>query len=94
VDDLKVSHVDIAMVDHFISMMDDEFGKETPLSNESRGKTQDYLGMVLDFSNPGQVVVVSMIDCVRMILQGAPSGLDIGAASRCEHTPLCVRSSA
>jgi hypothetical protein len=55
VDDLKVSHVQTSVVDQFIADMDSEFGKETPL-NQSRGKVHhDYLGMTLDFSNPGEV---------------------------------------
>jgi hypothetical protein len=52
VDDLKVSHVKPSVVDQFISDMENEFGKETPL-NKSRGKVHDYLGMTLDFSKPG-----------------------------------------
>jgi hypothetical protein len=60
VDDLKVSHVQSSVVDQFIADIDSEFGKETPL-NQSRGKVHDYLGMTLDFSNPGEVTV-TMID--------------------------------
>ena len=40
VDDLKISHMDPAVVDHVIDLMDEEFGKETPLT-KSCGKVHD-----------------------------------------------------
>jgi hypothetical protein len=73
VDDLKVSHVDVAVVDHFISQMEAEFGKETPL-NQSRGKVHDYLGMVLDFTDPGKVAI-SMIEYIKGVLHDAPDDM-------------------
>jgi hypothetical protein len=73
VDDLKVSHVMKPVVDKFIKQMESEFGKETPM-NVSRGKVHDYLGMVLDFSTPGQVVV-NMVDYVKNILHHAPKDM-------------------
>jgi hypothetical protein len=74
VDDLKVSHVSTSVVDQFIAQMNEEFGKETPL-NESRGKVHDYLGMILDFSNPG-TVIVSMINYVKMVLHDTPRDME------------------
>jgi hypothetical protein len=50
VDDLKVSHFVITVVDNFIDQMEEEFGKDTPI-NKSRGTIHDYLGMILDYSN-------------------------------------------
>ena len=70
VDDLKISHVDHSVVDHFIDQMDNTFGKEAPLS-KSRGKVHDYLGMVLDFSVDG-VLTVTMIDYIKMVLADLP----------------------
>jgi len=70
VDDLKISHVDCTAVDHFINQVDEAFGKEAPLSR-SRGKVHDYLGMVLDFSKPGELSV-TMIDYIKMVLADVP----------------------
>jgi hypothetical protein len=79
VDDLKVSHVQTTVVDQFIADMEGEFGKETPL-NQSRGKVHDYLGMTLDFSNPGEVTV-TMIDYIKSVLHYAPKEMRGSAAT-------------
>jgi hypothetical protein len=79
VDDLKVSHVQTSVVDPFIADMDSDFGKETPL-NQSRGKVRDYLGMTLDFSNPGEVTV-TMIDYLKSVLHDAPKEMRGAAAT-------------
>jgi hypothetical protein len=78
VDDLKVLHTKSSMVDHFITDMEGEFGKEMPL-NKTCGKVHDYLGMTLDFSKPGEVRV-TMIDYIKMILHDAPKDM-CGSAS-------------
>ncbi|GKY97397.1 hypothetical protein MPSEU_000698200 [Mayamaea pseudoterrestris] len=79
VDDLKISHVDVSVVDEFIAQMDEEFGKETPM-NKSRGKVHDYLGMVLDYTKPGEVAI-NMVDYVKNILHHAPDDMDGTAAT-------------
>ena len=74
VDDLKVLHKEIStVVDQFIKDMEDEFGKETPI-NKSHGKVLDYLGMTLDFTKPGKVMV-TMIDYIKGILYDAPKDM-------------------
>ncbi len=70
VDDLKVSHVDKLVVDNFVHDMNLEFGQETPM-NESRGSVHDYLGMTLDYSNPG-CVRIDMSEYVKMVLHDIP----------------------
>jgi hypothetical protein len=79
VDDLKVLHVKSSVVDQFISDMEEEFGKETPL-NKSRGKVHHDLGMTLNFSKPGEVTV-SMIDYIKGILHDAPKEMRGSAAT-------------
>ena len=74
VDDLKISHVDSKVVDQVIEMLDDEFGKETPM-NKSRGKVHDYLGMILDFSKPGELTI-DMIDYIKTIIAGMPKDME------------------
>ena len=74
VDDLKVSHVDAQEVGKFIRQMEETFGKDTPLS-VSRGKTQEYLGMSLDFRNKGEVRI-NMEHYINMMLRDAPPEMD------------------
>jgi hypothetical protein len=78
VDDLKILHVDTKVVDSLIDDLDREFGKETPLS-KSRGKIHDYLGMTLDFSINGQVMV-TMINYIKMICMDLPKEM-VGSAA-------------
>ena len=73
VDDLKISHAETRVVDDFIRDLEMEFGKEAPLS-KSRGKVHDYLGMILDFSVPGELQV-NMIPYVKMVLANAPDDM-------------------
>ena len=70
VDDLKVSHAEESALDEFIAMMEKEFGKGAPLS-VSRGPVQEYLGMTMDFSEKGWVVI-KMSDYVKTMLNDAP----------------------
>ena len=74
VDDLKVSHQDETALDEFIGMMEEEFGKETPLTI-ARGPVQEYLGMTLDFTEKGKVVV-KMSDYIKNMLKDAPALMD------------------
>ena len=74
VDNLKVSHEEEKVLDEFIVMMEEEFGQETPLS-VSRGSVQEYLGMTLDFSERGRVVV-KMSNYVKNMLNDAPALMD------------------
>ena len=74
VDDLKVSHQDETALDEFIAMMEEEFGKETPLTI-ARGPIQEYLGMTLDFTEKGKVVV-KMSAYITNMLKDAPASMD------------------
>ena len=74
VDDLKVSHVEERVLDDFIAKMEKEFGQDIPLS-VSRGPVQEYLGMTLDFSKRGQVVV-KMSNYMKNMLNDAPALMD------------------
>jgi hypothetical protein len=67
VDDLKISHVDSKVVYGIISQLEQEFGKEGPLSIH-HGKVHDYLGMCLDFSYPGKLVV-SMESNIKAMIE-------------------------
>ena len=54
VDDLKISHVMKGVVEDIIWLIDEKYGKEMPVTI-TRGKIHDYLGMTIDFSEPGKV---------------------------------------
>ncbi|KAG7352856.1 reverse transcriptase RNA-dependent DNA polymerase [Nitzschia inconspicua] len=63
VDDLKLSHVDPEVVEEIFAKLQEEFGKEAPLS-VTRGKVHNYLGMRIDFSVDGKVqfTMPSLVD--------------------------------
>lgn len=75
VDDLKISHEDPAVVTSIISLLDKEFGdKDAPLTVH-RGKIHKYLGMTLDYSIDGKVVII-MEDYIKEMLEGLPPEMD------------------
>ena len=74
VDDMKISHVNSKVVDNIIKTIKQEFGKEAPLTIR-RGKIHDYLGMVLDFTNPGRVAI-RMEDYIRNMLTQLPEDME------------------
>ena len=79
VDDLKLSHVDMEVLESIISKIELEFGKEAPLT-VTRGKIHEYLGMTIDFSDPGKVIF-SMIDYVQKLIDETPEELLKGACT-------------
>ena len=70
VDDLRISHVDSNVVTDIIAEINQEFGKEAPITVK-RGKVHDYLGMTLDYSKKGKVMV-KMLDYVENMLRDIP----------------------
>ena len=74
VDDMKISHVDTKIVDDMIKRLEQEFGKEAPLTIR-RGKIHDYLGMTLDFSLPGKVQI-NMQEYIRNMLSELPEDME------------------
>jgi hypothetical protein len=74
VDDLKTSHVDSAAVSAVIGMIDEEFGKEAPIT-VTRGKAHDCLGMTLDCSTKGKAHI-KMDDSIEKMLEDLPEEFD------------------
>ena len=64
VDDLKISHVDPAVVGGLIEELNKGYGTVKRLS-ETRGPIHDYLGMILDFS-PSRKVKIDMRDYLEL----------------------------
>ena len=89
VDDLKVSHAEESALDEFIAMMEKEFGKSAPLS-VSRGRVQEYLGMTMDFSEKGRVVI-KMADYVKTMLNDAPPPHQWMERRRLPRCHTCLR---
>ena len=79
VNDLKISHVDPAVVTDVIKLIESEFGKEAPLTI-TRGKVHDYLGMKINFEIPGKVQFI-MEDYVKTVLEESPADMSGEAAT-------------
>ena len=79
VDDLKILHVDPAVVTDVIKLIESEFGKEAPLTT-TRGKVHDYLGMKINFEIPGKVQFI-MEDYVKTVLEESPADMSGEAAT-------------
>jgi hypothetical protein len=74
VDDLKISHINSAAVSTVIRMIDEEFGKEAPIT-VTRGKAHDYLGVTLDHSTKGKAHI-KMVDSIEKMLVDLPEEID------------------
>jgi hypothetical protein len=79
VDGLKISHVNPKAVGAVLGLLSKEFGKEAPLT-VCQEKTHDYLGMRIDYSNPGKVLI-TMFDYVDGMLATLPTDMSSVAAS-------------
>jgi hypothetical protein len=88
VDDLKISHIDPKVVTTILNLLDAEYGQEivgekrAPLTI-NQGKLHDYLGMLLDYSEPGYVKL-NMVEYIKKILKDMPRTW----TARPRHLPL------
>lgn len=78
VDDLKISHKDPKVVDRIIETLESEYGKVGQMTIR-RGKIHDYLGMKLDFSKTGKIII-DMEEYINEILTEVPEDM-IGKAA-------------
>jgi hypothetical protein len=74
VDDLKVSHMSAKVVTDVIGMIGKEFGNHKPLTIQ-RGLLHDYLGMTIDLSVEGKVMI-TMIDFIEKMLEEIPDDMN------------------
>ena len=70
VDDLKVSHLNLHEIDHFLKCVQETYRSIAEVKS-TRGKIHDYLGMKLDFSIDGQVTI-DMKDNVTTMIESFP----------------------
>jgi hypothetical protein len=85
VDDLKISHVDPNAVTSIIGLLDDTYGQEIVEGKRAavtftRGKLHDYLGMLLDYSEPS-MVKIAIKAYVSKILDEMPEDMDENTTS-------------
>ena len=76
VDNVKLSHLEPGEVTAMIDWMEATYGK----MRVSRGKRHDYLGMVLDYSTPGEVQV-SMSKYLEGVLSDFPEEISGSATT-------------
>ena len=87
VDDLKISHVDPQVLEEIVQTIKKEFGTGSELGyplTVNRGKIHDYLGMVLDYSNPGKVII-DMKQYIKNTLDSLPP--DMSGTAKTPATP-------
>ena len=70
VDDLKSSHEDRKVNDKFEKWLQDKYGEHAKVKAH-RGMKHDYLGMVLNYSEKGKIVV-DMSDYIKDMLEEFP----------------------
>ena len=70
VDDLKSSHKEGKTNDEFLNWLNSKFG-EFGAVTAKRGRVHDYLGMILDYSSKGKVIV-NMTKYVEDLINGFP----------------------
>jgi hypothetical protein len=68
VDDLKVSHVNPAVITRFGEWLNETYGISVV---SHRGKVHDYLGMILDYSSDGKVII-NMSEYIKSIIADFP----------------------
>ena len=74
VDDMKISHISDKVLDEMIAGLNERYGKITPLM-VTCSKVHDYLGMMIEYSIPGKVII-HMDDYVKGIIYEAPPDMD------------------
>jgi hypothetical protein len=74
VDDLKILHVDPAVVESLPDLHNDVCGKLSPLVTTG-GKTHDHLGMILDHTEDGKAKL-AMKDHIEEMLAETPDDMD------------------
>jgi hypothetical protein len=74
VDDLKVSHVEGAVIEGVLDGLNKRYGVETPLT-VTRGDLHDYLGMTIDYSTDGKAAI-RMQDYAESMLEDVPDDME------------------
>ena len=73
-DDMKILHISNVVLDEVIANLNKWYGKIAPLT-VTCSKVHDYLGMTIDYSIPGKVII-HMDNYAKGILDEAPADMD------------------
>ena len=73
VDDLKVSHKELSVLEGFLGDLRSEFGQEDKLT-ENTGIVHEYLDITIDYSIAGKVVFI-MFDYLEDVIVEAANDL-------------------
>ena len=73
VDDLKISHIDESVVDEIINNINQVYGEVQEITVK-KGKKHDYLGMDVDLTQDGKVII-SMIKYIEDMLNELPKDM-------------------
>jgi hypothetical protein len=73
VDDGLVSHINPTQVTNFLKQLEGVYGNTDPLTIR-RGKHHDYLGMTIDLSKDGEVMI-TMYDYVKKLIDKLPESM-------------------
>jgi Reverse transcriptase (RNA-dependent DNA polymerase) len=92
VDDLKISHLDLSVIEDIVAKLNDEFGKFAPLT-ATYGDVHEYLGMTLDFSEPGKVKII-MEDYIKKVLSELDEYFNGIAATPATNSLFKIRTEA
>jgi hypothetical protein len=79
-DDLKILHVDSQVVLDVIELLQKKYGTVDAPLTMCRGKTHDYLGMTLDYTVPGKVII-NMDHYVNELLDEMPADMRSGTST-------------
>ena len=85
VDDVKISHMEEKVVTEFINWMKTMYEDENGTLTVTRGEVHPFLGMTLDFTDPG-VVKIDMRKCVDTMLKDYEEIEPIGTTKECPWT--------
>jgi hypothetical protein len=79
VDNLKILHKDMKVVDKILDDVDKKYGKEAPITR-TQGKVHKYLGMTIDYREKS-VVKITIIDYINNMLGELPANMNGTALS-------------
>ncbi len=85
VDVLLIGHVDSSVVTTFLSWLASQYDTADKKLNVTRGPRNDYLGMNIDFSEPGSIRF-DMIPYISKILMGFPEkNMGVSSTPAADH---------
>ena len=86
VDDIAISHVDSAVVENEVEIINEKFKTNTKALTITRGPIHDYLGMTLDWSNQ-DYTKITMYDFLQDILKEVDEKKDMKGTAATPASP-------